>query len=195
MSVPLSTWINISTALSVIFRETQKQPDDDELQLKLLEALAEGSIRSQRRVDRMIESKNSGNGVFSATWELVTPFAELEPEFWRRSKTLSEAMVPPSQDLVWIFELHYPNLREWLLPIKTTGATRGRPTEIDWDDFWIEAALLADTVDSLPVKQAAFVAYMQDWYKKGTGRRCPSKTMIKEKAKLLYRMKKEKAGK
>ncbi len=195
MSAPLPTWIPSHRAMGVIARAMQTQRG---FEPAVLEALADGSIRTRRRIDRIDHPFEEAE---------VT---ELAPEFWRSQKgtdpwgpwaAYSDYEVDP-----WAaysddervhevsFEFHYATLQEWLSPTKTPGTTRGRPTEIDWDAFWIEAVLLADT-NGLPGKQAAFVFYMQDLYKKDIGRRSPSKTMIKEKASLLYRTKKAKAGK
>lgn len=66
-----------------------------------------------------------------------------------------------------------------------SGTKGGRPEQYDWNEFWVEVAMVADTPDGLPDSQADLVRHMADWCETNWGEQ-PSDSTLKSRLKPLY---------
>ncbi len=157
--------------VDLIRRETRELPAIYEPEL--LKALADGVIQVRRTITEVPGG--------------VQTTSVLRPNFWKEAPSRTWVMSEHNENEYWDFEVHYADLREWLHPTPKAGA-RGRPPIWDWERFWIEAVLLANTPDGLPDKQSEFEEYMTAWFEKTSGE-SPAESTIREKAGKLYQVK------
>ncbi len=194
MSAPRAEWIPMHVAESMIRKKTQVLPGTYEP--AFLKALADDEIRTKLTIQH--ETDIPG-GIQTDTKILDPEFwtrkMELERGFWAPPPTHRWAMREPNEKVHWDFEVHYDELLAWLSQTTKakTGKPRGRPPEKPWEAFWIEAVLLANTIDGLPDIQADFVRHMSTWSENKFGESTVQdfgESTIKEKASKLYEEKK-----
>lgn len=123
MSAPRAEWIGMDDAVGIVRRETRELPATYEPEL--LDALADGTIRTQRTIqytsnfakgDKLVPLKNVAS-------ELETK--ELQPSFWVGAPSRTMAMREPIENEYWSFEVHYADLKKWLAePIEIKKARR-----------------------------------------------------------------------
>lgn len=172
---PHETWVSPKHALLQLCRERDRGELPHDLYPLLIEAMAEGLIRSTA----------ADFPLFGAPQK---PGKELHPEFWRDAgaKWLRQ---PASSDGIPLeqFELrvHKGDLEEWLRPSGAkSGGRRGREPEYDWDAFWIEVAAIVAR-GTLPATQAALVDHLEGWFEDQVGK-SPTRRLMEGRISRLY---------
>ncbi len=164
-------WVTFNEAEMIICDQTGC--DSFKARPALEEALTEGDVGSRKQIS-----------------DQANPI-ELHPAYW----TDEDRVMADRNNRTVTFEVHRGDLLRWLSPSADTATPRrGRPFKWDWDAFWVEVALVADTLDGLPKKQADLERHMADWFERIHGG-APSESQIREKAKRLYSAKRAKADK
>ena len=172
--IPLKKeWITHDRAWNFFTQETGVDSLES-IKEALEEAYAADLIQTRR-------IRSPGNG----SSEEVTVLAS---QYW----TNKDLILADQNDGAVIIEVKYSDLMKWLRPDGPAKARdynkRGPKDKYDWERFWIEVALIANTPNGLPEKQADFERMVADWdwFVSKTGD-SPSESAIRGKAGRLYR--------